>query len=257
MDLKLYLRITSFTKNFSTANLDFSMAVSPFQVLFNKYKRACITGYCIRCIYGLFLVLKSRNKSKSLENSYLSNLKQIFFTMNHYRFASSISSATATYSLINHLMLTNKHQPQPQQQQSQPESSNINKTELRIKLLAIITSMTWFKFLPKQFREMIVLHLFVRAVYDLIKLYKYDPEYRILPSIPHDEIYIGAAALTGIGYGIYHNPWIFDEGYYKFILKWGSNTHEQIGNVFRSKKDPKSSVNFPSSLPPSNSLYHV
>ena len=91
---------------------------------------------------------------------------------------------------------------------------------------------------------MIVLHLFVRAVYDLIKLYKYDEEYAILPKIPHDEMFIGAATLTAVGYGIYHNPWIFDQGFYKFILKWGSNTHEQIGNVFRSKKDPLSPVKF-------------
>jgi len=47
---------------------------------------------------------------------------------------------------------------------------------------------------------------------------------------------------TAVGYGIYHNPWIFDEGFYRFILKWGSNTHQQIGDVFRSKKNPLSSV---------------
>ena len=188
------------------------------------------------CSFGLYFVLKSRNKSKSLTQRYLANLKQIFFTINHYHFASSIASATAAYSLISHFLIPKNDQNQEQDQ------SKSSKTELRIKLLAIMISMAWFRVLPKQFREMIVLHLFVRAAYDLIKLYKYDDEYKILPSVPYDEAIINATSLTIVGYGIYHNPWIFPSGYYKSILKWGSNTHEQIGNVFRSKKDPLSPV---------------
>eukprot|EP01083_Nonionella_stella_P088557 246884_1 len=204
-----------------------------------KYKRACISGYCIRCIYGLYVVLRSKNKSNSFNQSILSKMKQIFFTLEHYQFAGCIASATATYSFITRFLLT-KSSVQPSTETN--PNKNGKKMELKIKILAITISMIWFKALPKQFREMVVLHLFVRAVYDLIKLYKYDDEYRILPHIPYDEVWIGALPFTVMGYGIYHNPWLFDEGFYKFILKWGSNTHEQIGHVFRSQKDPLSHV---------------
>eukprot|EP01084_Bolivina_argentea_P097918 176009_1 len=214
-----------------------------FPVLFAKYKRACITGYCIRCIYGLYLALRSKNKSKTMQNTLISKLKQIFLTLNHYQFASTIGLTTVTYTWITNFL--HKKQPPPLSDIDEHNPLNtfiINKSETKIKLLAITIAMTWFKALPKEFREMIVLHLFIRAIYDLIKLFKYDNEYKILPQIPHDEMYIGAATLTTVGYGIYHNPWIFDQGFYKFILKWGSNTHTQIGNVFRSKTDPLSSV---------------
>ena len=158
--------------------------VSSKEVVIEKCKRACITGYCIRCIYDLYLVSKSRDKSKSVIVSKL--IKQIFFNINHVKFAGIIAAATATYSILSNFLSPNKkicetnHILQNQ--------SNIDKHELRTKLIAIIIAMTWIKLLPKAIRNIIVLHLFVRAVYDLIKLYKYDSEYKILPSIPYDEI---------------------------------------------------------------------
>eukprot|EP01083_Nonionella_stella_P299256 1015758_1 len=198
----------------------------------SKYKRACISGYCVRCFYGLYRVLRAKKKSNSLNQTLLSKIKQIFFTFEHYQFATVVASATVTYSFITQFLC----------QQSSSNTDADKKKEVKMKILAITIAMLWFKQLPKEFREMVVLHLFVRAVYDLIKVYKYDDEYRILPHIPYDEVWIGAVPFTVIGYGIYHNPWLFDEGFYKFILKWGSNTHEQIGNVFRSQKDVMSQV---------------
>ena len=184
-------------------------------------------------------MLRSRKKFKAIDNTLLAKLKQIFFTLNHYQFASSIGSATATYAFITQYLTKNPSQS------IETAEHKATKYELRIKVLAIVISMIWLRSLPKQFREMIVLHLFVRAFHDLIKLLKYDNEYKILPNIPNDEAFVCAASLTAVGYGIYHNPWIFDESFYKFILKWGNNTHEQIGNVFRSKQDPLSPVCFP------------
>lgn len=151
-----------------------------FGLLFEKYKRACITGYSIRCIYGLLLVLRSKTKSKGM----LSKLKQIFFTLNHYRFASSLGSATATYAFITHYFT-----------KQQPQNSERN-DNVKIKMFAIIVSLIWLRGIPKSFRETIVLHLFVRSVYDLIKLLKYDNEYKMLPNIPNDEMFLGAASLT-------------------------------------------------------------
>ena len=178
---------------------------------------------------------KSRNKSISD----CIKLKQIFISINHLKLAASVA-LLPPYSIISNFLTPNKRICDTNH--TQTNLSNIDKQQLRTKLIAILIAMTWIKLLPKAIRGTIVLHLFVRAVYDLIKLYKYDTEYKVLPSIPHDEIFIGAASLTTVGYAIYHNPWIFDKEFYQFILKWGSNTHEQIGNVFRSKTDPLSSV---------------
>ena len=209
--------------------------------LSSKCKNAFTTGYSIRCIYGLYLGLKSMKKSQSpLKSSWISAIQQLLITRDHFKFGLTLSAGTATYHLL-HRALSSKSSPYCTSS-TNTKPVRIDKKELSIRLLAVTVSILWFKSFPKEFRDSVVLHLFVRAVYDVIKMWKYDKDYGFLPHIPNDEAYVGAAALTVVGYCIYHNPWLFDESFYRFILKWGSNTHEQIGNVFRSKSDPMSSV---------------
>lgn len=205
----------------------------------SKCKDAFVTGYGIRCIYGLFLALKSRRKSQKKE-SMLSVLRYLLISRDHFRFGVCLASATATYHFL-HCALSSKHSDDPSGPSKGHRIASIDKRDVSIRMVAVVLSISWFKALPKEFRDSVALHLFVRAVYDVIKMWK-DPQYGYLPQIPHDEVYFGAMTLTVMGIGIYHYPWLFDPSFYRFILKWGSNTHQQIGNVFRSKSDPLSPV---------------
>ena len=200
--------------------------------LLTKSKRAFLSGYALRCIYGLYLALKARNKSTS---TLLSALRQIVCSLEHVKLGLTFAASSATHAWLTRNLSVNC---------KQSETSAIDKKELCLRSLAVVLSLAWSKALPKQLREMVVLHLFVRAVHALIKLLKYDAHYAILPRVRHDEIFVGAVPFTVLGYGIYHNPRLFDGKFYDFILKWGSNTHQQIGAVFRSQRAPCSTVIF-------------
>ena len=105
-----------------------------------------------------------------IKTELISKLKQILFTSNHFKFGVTIASASASYALITRFLTSSSKEPATSDHDGDGHRARINKQELFIRTAAVMVSMCWLKALPKEFREMVVLHLFVRAVYDLVKL---------------------------------------------------------------------------------------
>ncbi|ETO02389.1 ATPase family AAA domain-containing protein 2, partial [Reticulomyxa filosa] len=51
---------------------------------------------------------------------------------------------------------------------------------------------------------------------------------------PYHEYVISGALFTTIGYALYQEPKLLDDSYYRSMLQWGDNTHEQMETMFRT-----------------------
>ena len=156
-------------------------------------------------------------------STFLSKIKLIFLSMEHYRFALTFFNVATTYNILQRVYdryIT--HQERNMDTRITPDyAKQKRRNKIRSNVIFSILSCLWFKKLPKSFRQFIVLHLLVRSGYDLIKLLKYDEEYGgKIPLVPYDDIWILSIILSLIAAAMCHYPAIIDRGYYKFLLKW-------------------------------------
>ena len=203
---------------------------------FSKFRRAVVMGYSIRLIYGIYIAIKRRHFQESSMIGLSSKMKNIFWSMDHYRFSKIFFNVAMSYYILGRLY--DRYVIVKERKMDTKISKNYAKRKKKLKIFSnVIFSMIsclWFKKLPKKFRHFLVLHLLVRSGYDLIKLLKYDNDYKVIPNIAYDEIWILSIILCIIAVAMCHYPSIIDGGYYKFLLKWGNNTAKQLKIMFQT-----------------------